>query len=46
MSSEKVDQERAADSFEEQRQIDLVNNANARSVFVDVFSRDRVAHVP
>ncbi|KAJ7928599.1 hypothetical protein B0H13DRAFT_1968080 [Mycena leptocephala] len=30
MSSEKVDQERAADSFEEQRQIDLVNNANAR----------------
>ncbi|KAF7362073.1 putative polyol transporter 1 [Mycena venus] len=30
MSSEKVDQEKRADSFEEQRQIDLVNNANAR----------------
>ncbi|KAJ7124934.1 hypothetical protein C8R44DRAFT_781836 [Mycena epipterygia] len=30
MSSEKVDQEKATASFEEQRQIDLVNNTNAR----------------
>ncbi|KAJ6603120.1 hypothetical protein B0H10DRAFT_2167249 [Mycena sp. CBHHK59/15] len=30
MSSEKVDQEKGSDSFEEQRQIDLVNNVNAR----------------